>query len=82
MAQAQANIQDDDSLVEYGFRRVIITITAILCALLEIIDTTIVNVALNDMRGSLWGYPYRRCLGNHCLCYCQCNHYPNDKLAF
>ena len=53
MAQAQANIQDDDSLVEYGFRRVIITITAILCALLEIIDTTIVNVALNDMRGSL-----------------------------
>ena len=53
MAQAQANIEDDDSLVEYGFRRVIITITAILCALLEIIDTTIVNVALNDMRGSL-----------------------------
>lgn len=44
---------DQDSLVEYGFRRVIITITAILCALLEIVDTTIVNVALNDMRGSL-----------------------------
>lgn len=43
----------DDSLVEYGFRRVIITITAVLCALLEIVDTTIVNVALNDMRGSL-----------------------------
>ena len=36
-----------DSLVEYGARRVIITITAILCALLEIVDTTIVNVALN-----------------------------------
>ncbi|MAZ26107.1 MAG: MFS transporter [Cytophagaceae bacterium] len=45
--------QDEDSLVEYGFRRVIITVTAILCALLEIVDTTIVNVALNDMRGSL-----------------------------
>ncbi|WP_369048379.1 DHA2 family efflux MFS transporter permease subunit [Tenacibaculum sp. UWU-22] len=45
-------VQQDD-LVEYGFRRVIITITAILCALLEIIDTTIVNVALNDMKGSL-----------------------------
>ncbi|OYU84909.1 MAG: MFS transporter [Flavobacterium sp. BFFFF2] len=44
-------VQDD--LVEYGFRRVIITITAVLCALLEIVDTTIVNVALNDMRGSL-----------------------------
>lgn len=45
--------QEEDSLVEYGFRRVIITITAILCALLEIVDTTIVNVALNDMRGSM-----------------------------
>ncbi len=45
--------QDPDSLVEYGFRRVIITITAVLCALLEIVDTTIVNVALNNMRGSL-----------------------------
>ena len=53
MAEAQVQVQDEDSLVEYGFTRVIITITAILCALLEIIDTTIVNVALNDMRGSL-----------------------------
>lgn len=44
---------DQNSLVEYGFRRVIITITAIFCALLEIVDTTIVNVALNDMRGNL-----------------------------
>ncbi len=43
----------EDSLVEYGSRRVIITITAILCALLEIVDTTIVNVAMNDMKGSL-----------------------------
>lgn len=42
-----------NSLVEYGSRRVIITVTAILCALLEIVDTTIVNVALNDMRGNL-----------------------------
>ncbi|WEK35484.1 MAG: DHA2 family efflux MFS transporter permease subunit [Candidatus Pseudobacter hemicellulosilyticus] len=46
------NLQQN-SLVEYGARRVIITITAVVCALLEIIDTTIVNVALNDMRGSL-----------------------------
>ncbi|RYZ26376.1 MAG: DHA2 family efflux MFS transporter permease subunit, partial [Sphingobacteriales bacterium] len=43
----------EDDLVEYGFRRVIITITAVMCALLEIVDTTIVNVALTDMRGSL-----------------------------
>jgi DHA2 family multidrug resistance protein len=42
-----------ESLVEYGSRRVIITVTAILCALLEIVDTTIVNVALNDMKGNL-----------------------------
>ena len=46
-------MQQMDSLVEYGSRRVIITITAIFCALLEIVDTTIVNVALNDMRGTL-----------------------------
>ena len=43
----------DNSLVEYGSRRVIVTITAILCALLEIVDTTIVNVALTDMKGNL-----------------------------
>src|SRR5690349_407558 len=43
----------ENSLVEYGSRRVIITLTAILCALLEIVDTTIVNVAVSDMQGSL-----------------------------
>lgn len=48
-----SSIQNGDDLVEYGFRRVIITITAVMCALLEIVDTTIVNVALTDMRGSL-----------------------------
>ncbi|GEP89226.1 MFS transporter, DHA2 family, multidrug resistance protein [Chitinophaga terrae (ex Kim and Jung 2007)] len=42
-----------ESLIEYGSRRVIITITAIFCALLEIVDTTIVNVALNEMRGNM-----------------------------
>lgn len=44
---------EEDSLVEYGARRAIITITAILCTLLEIVDTTVVNVALNHMRGNL-----------------------------
>ncbi len=44
---------DQSSLVEYGPRRVIITVTAIICALLEIVDTTIVNVALNDMKGNM-----------------------------
>jgi DHA2 family multidrug resistance protein len=42
-----------ESLVEYGPRRVIITLTAIFCALLEIVDTTIVNVALKEMQGNL-----------------------------
>lgn len=41
------------SLVEYGSRRVIITVTAIVCALLEIVDTTIVNVSINEMKGNL-----------------------------
>lgn len=44
---------ETNSLVEYGARRVIIVVTAILCALLEIVDTTIVNVALNEMKGNL-----------------------------
>lgn len=50
---AESEITNPDSLIEYGWRRVIITITAVSCALLEIIDVTIVNVGINDMRGSL-----------------------------
>ncbi|HSC52193.1 MAG TPA: DHA2 family efflux MFS transporter permease subunit [Phnomibacter sp.] len=46
-------MSNENSLVEYGFRRVIVTVTAIMCALLEIVDTTIVNVALNDMKGNM-----------------------------
>ncbi len=46
-------MQQQNSLVVYGSARVIITLTAIMCALLEIVDTTIVNVALNNMKGSL-----------------------------
>ncbi|MBO9702864.1 MAG: DHA2 family efflux MFS transporter permease subunit [Sporocytophaga sp.] len=47
------SLLESDSLVEYGARRVIITITVIFCALLEVVDTTIVNVALNEMGGNL-----------------------------
>jgi DHA2 family multidrug resistance protein len=43
----------ENSLVEYGSRRIIITVVAVVCAILELIDSTIVNVALNDLRGSL-----------------------------
>jgi DHA2 family multidrug resistance protein len=46
-------MQQQESLIESGPRLAIITITAVFCALLEIIDTTIVNVALNNMRGTL-----------------------------
>jgi DHA2 family multidrug resistance protein len=46
-------MQQENLLVEYGARRVIVTITAITAALLEIVDTTIVNVALTDMKGNL-----------------------------
>ncbi|MCP1250448.1 DHA2 family efflux MFS transporter permease subunit [Elizabethkingia sp. S0634] len=46
-------MENPDSLVEYGFRRGIIVLMAVLCALLEIVDTTIVNVALDSMKGSL-----------------------------
>jgi DHA2 family multidrug resistance protein len=46
-------MQQENLLVEYGMRRAIITITAVTAALLEIVDTTIVNVALNDMKGNL-----------------------------
>ncbi|SEA63482.1 DHA2 family efflux MFS transporter permease subunit [Pedobacter hartonius] len=44
---------NNNSLVEYGSRRIIITAIAVVCAMLELIDTTIVNVALNDLRGNL-----------------------------
>ena len=44
---------EQNSLVEYGFRRMIITITVVVCTLLEILDTTIVNVATNNLMGSL-----------------------------
>jgi DHA2 family multidrug resistance protein len=46
-------MSQQESLIEHGPRLIIITVTAVFCALLEIIDTTIVNVALNNMRGSM-----------------------------
>ncbi|HXO74161.1 MAG TPA: MFS transporter, partial [Puia sp.] len=40
-------------MAEHGFRRWIITFTVITAALLELIDTTIVNVALPNIMGNL-----------------------------
>jgi DHA2 family multidrug resistance protein len=44
---------DQQSTIEHGFRRVIITITVIACSLLELIDTSIVNVATTQLMGNL-----------------------------
>lgn len=72
----------DDDLVEYGYRGEFhITITTILCTLLEIVDTTIVNVALTNMRGSSSAIK-RCCMGNYRLRYCKCYCNSNDQLAF
>ncbi len=40
-------------MAETGFRKWIITITVIIASLLELIDTTIVNVSLPDIQGNL-----------------------------
>ncbi len=41
------------NVVEYGARRVIVTLAVIVAAMIEIIDTTIVNVALPTIQGNL-----------------------------
>jgi multidrug resistance protein len=40
-------------MAEHGLRKLIITFTVIAAAIIELIDTSIVNVALNDMSGNL-----------------------------
>jgi DHA2 family multidrug resistance protein len=40
-------------MAETGFKKWIITITVIIASLLELIDTTIVNVSLPDIQGNL-----------------------------
>jgi DHA2 family multidrug resistance protein len=49
-------MQAESSVVEYGWRRVIVSIAVISATLLEIIDTTIVNVALPNIQGN-FGVP-------------------------
>jgi DHA2 family multidrug resistance protein len=44
---------DQNSTLEFGWRRAIITITVVACSLLELIDTTIVNVATTQLMGNL-----------------------------
>jgi len=40
-------------MAEHGFRKFIITVTVIVAAVIELIDTSIVNVGLSDMSGNL-----------------------------
>ena len=40
-------------MAEFGIRKFIITFTVIAAAVIELIDTSIVNVALSDMSGNL-----------------------------
>lgn len=47
---------EPQSVVEFGLRRVIVSIAVIAATLLEIIDTTIVNVALPNIQGN-FGVP-------------------------
>ncbi|HXP94432.1 MAG TPA: DHA2 family efflux MFS transporter permease subunit [Candidatus Binatia bacterium] len=43
--------QSRESVVEYGFRRSVVTTAIIIATLLEIVDVTIVNVALPNIQG-------------------------------
>jgi DHA2 family multidrug resistance protein len=44
---------DQNSTLEFGWKRAIITVTVITCSLLELIDTSIVNVATTQLMGNL-----------------------------
>ncbi|MDT9546626.1 MAG: DHA2 family efflux MFS transporter permease subunit [Chlorobium sp.] len=50
---AAAGAYEGEHTYETGFRKAIITITVIVAAMLELIDTTIVNVAINHISGNL-----------------------------
>lgn len=49
-------MRESYDVIEYGYRRAIVTAAVIAATLLEIIDTTIVNVALPDIEGN-FGVP-------------------------
>ena len=49
-------MEEPQSVVEYGLRGFLVSIAAIAATLLEIVDTTIVNVALPNIQGN-FGVP-------------------------
>ena len=42
----------ESTVIEYGFRRFVVTAAVIIATLLEIVDVTIVNVALPNIEGN------------------------------
>jgi DHA2 family multidrug resistance protein len=48
-----AGMSADADVIEYGWRRVAVTVAVILGAVLEIVDTTIFNVALPNIQGNV-----------------------------
>jgi DHA2 family multidrug resistance protein len=52
-SQSQPAASGRRDVTEYGTRRILITVAVILAAMLEIIDTTIVNVALPYIQGNI-----------------------------
>jgi MFS transporter, DHA2 family, multidrug resistance protein len=53
LAQAAAPLSPRITTYATGWRKIIITVTVITATIIEIIDTTIVNVALNQISGNL-----------------------------
>ncbi|MGZ6103067.1 MAG: DHA2 family efflux MFS transporter permease subunit [Vulcanimicrobiaceae bacterium] len=51
-AQREASAQLESNVIEYGWRRTIVTLAVITATMLEIVDTTIVNVALPNIQGN------------------------------
>ncbi len=50
--QASSNPALPSNVIEYGWRRAMVTVAVIAATLLEIVDTTIVNVALPNIQGN------------------------------
>jgi DHA2 family multidrug resistance protein len=53
--ETERSQNEPEILVEYGLRRLLIVVGIMLAVLLEILDTTIVNVALPTIQGNLGG---------------------------
>jgi hypothetical protein len=62
-----------------GLKRAMIVFTTISAAIMELIDTSIVNVALSQISGNLGATIEEYFVGGYSLCHCQCNYHSNDR---